>query len=77
MVQWVNDPACLCGITSSIPGKHSGLGSGTSTAEVKATVAPQIQSLAQEFLYAAGVAEKEKKKKVLLAFFTKVGKFFF
>ena len=55
VVQWVNDPDCLCVIAGSIPGL---------TDTVAQAAAPaQISFLAQELPYATGAAKKEKKKK--------------
>ena len=63
VVQWVPDPACLYGGTSSIPGSAQG---------VKDLVLlhlwhrlqfwAQIPPLAWELPYVMGVAEKEKEK---------------
>ena len=61
MAQGVNDTACLCGGTGSIPSLVQWIkGSG-----IVAAVA-QIQSLAWELPDAVGAAEKQKKEKKTL-----------
>ena len=47
MAQWVNDPACLCGGSSLIPGL---------AAVTEVMVLAQIQPMAQELPYAMVVA---------------------
>ena len=65
MAQWINDPALSLWQHCSIPGQvqslaqHSGL--RIAAAVMQVTAVAQIQFLAQEFPYAVGMAEKEKK----------------
>ena len=59
VAQWVNDPACLCDVTSSITGSVQWV-KGSDTATAAAAVA-SIHSLAGELPYDKGVTIEKKK----------------
>ena len=58
-MQWVNDPACLCGNTGSFLCPVQWV---KDTVLLLVTALAQVQSLAQELPYATGQPKKKKEK---------------
>jgi len=59
----VNDPACLCIGTSSIPSLVQWVGNPIAAAVGHVAATAQIRSLARKLSFATGVAKKEKNNK--------------